>query len=75
MTCFYEARGTTWALIHFLKRSAEIDFADVLRKEECPGQLATDHTRARGMPRHGSLEPDGILNGTWLSAWWPITRW
>ncbi len=26
---FYEARGTAWALIHFLK-AAEVDFADVL---------------------------------------------
>lgn len=29
---FYEARGTTWALIHFL-RAAELDFADVLEKK------------------------------------------
>ena len=29
---FYEARGTAWALLHFLK-AAEIDFADVLRKK------------------------------------------
>lgn len=29
---FYEARGSTWALIHFL-RAMEIDFADVLRKK------------------------------------------
>jgi hypothetical protein len=29
---FYQARGTTWALIHFL-RAAEIDFADVLAKK------------------------------------------
>lgn len=29
---FYEARGTTWALIHFLK-ATEIDFADVLEKK------------------------------------------
>jgi hypothetical protein len=28
----YEARGTTWALIHFL-RAIEIDFADVLEKK------------------------------------------
>ena len=27
---FYEARGASWALIHFLK-AAEVDFADVLR--------------------------------------------
>lgn len=29
---FYEARGTSWALIHFLK-AVEIDFADVLVKK------------------------------------------
>lgn len=29
---FFEARGTTWALIHFLK-AMEIDFADVLEKK------------------------------------------
>lgn len=29
---FYEARGATWALIHYL-RAAEVDFAGVLRKK------------------------------------------
>ncbi len=29
---FYEARGTTWALIHFLK-AVEVDFADVLEQK------------------------------------------
>ncbi|MFV0277005.1 MAG: DUF2333 family protein [Parahaliea sp.] len=29
---FFEARGASWALIHFL-RAAEIDFADVLKKK------------------------------------------
>lgn len=29
---FYEARGTTWALVHFL-RAVEVDFADVLRRK------------------------------------------
>jgi hypothetical protein len=29
---FYEARGTAWALIHFLK-AMEVDFADVLHKK------------------------------------------
>ena len=29
---FYEARGTAWALIHFM-RAAEIDFKDVLEKK------------------------------------------
>lgn len=29
---FYEARGTSWALIHFLK-AIEVDFADILHKK------------------------------------------
>lgn len=29
---FYEARGTAWALIHFLK-AVEVDFADILHKK------------------------------------------
>jgi hypothetical protein len=29
---FYEARGTSWALLHFLQ-AIEIDFADVLDKK------------------------------------------
>ncbi|MGS2717183.1 DUF2333 family protein [Eionea flava] len=29
---FYEARGSAWALVHFLK-AAEVDFADVLEKK------------------------------------------
>ncbi len=29
---FYEARGTSWALVHFLK-AAQVDFADVLAKK------------------------------------------
>ena len=29
---FYEARGTTWALLHFLK-AVEVDFADVLNRK------------------------------------------
>jgi len=29
---FFEARGTVWALIHFLK-AADVDFADVLKKK------------------------------------------
>lgn len=29
---FYESRGATWAILHFLK-AAEVDFADVLKKK------------------------------------------
>lgn len=35
---FYEARGTSWALLHFLK-AAEIDFADVLEKKNARTSL------------------------------------
>ena len=35
---FYEARGASWALIHFLK-AAEIDFADILRKKNAQVSL------------------------------------
>jgi hypothetical protein len=35
---FYEARGTTWALLHFL-RAIEIDFADVLENKNATVSL------------------------------------
>jgi hypothetical protein len=35
---FFEARGTSWALIHFLK-AMEVDFADVLRKKNAQVSL------------------------------------
>ncbi len=35
---FYEARGATWALIHFLK-AVEVDFADVLEKKNAQVSL------------------------------------
>jgi hypothetical protein len=35
---FFEARGTAWALIQFLK-AAEVDFADVLRKKNAQVSL------------------------------------
>ncbi len=35
---FYEARGASWALIHFL-RAAEVDFADVLEKKNATVSL------------------------------------
>ena len=35
---FYEARGASWALIHFL-RAAEVDFADVLEKKNAAVSL------------------------------------
>jgi hypothetical protein len=35
---FFEARGTTWALLHFL-RAVEIDFGDVLKKKNAEVSL------------------------------------
>ena len=35
---FYEARGASWALIHFLK-AVEVDFADVLEKKNATVSL------------------------------------
>lgn len=35
---FYEARGSTWAMIHFLK-AIEVDFADVLQKKNAQVSL------------------------------------
>ncbi|WP_022940218.1 DUF2333 family protein [Psychromonas hadalis] len=35
---FYESRGATWAILHFLK-AAEIDFADVLEKKNAQVSL------------------------------------
>jgi len=47
---FYESRGTTWALIHFLK-AIEIDFAEVLNKKAALPSLRQiirelEHTQA-----------------------------
>jgi hypothetical protein len=35
---FFEARGSTWALLHFL-RAVEVDFADVLQKKNAEASL------------------------------------
>ena len=35
---FYESRGATWAILHFLK-AVEIDFADVLKKKNATASL------------------------------------
>jgi hypothetical protein len=35
---FYEARGTSWALVHFLK-AVEVDFGDVLAKKNATASL------------------------------------
>jgi hypothetical protein len=55
---FYEARGASWALLHFLK-AVEVDFSDVLEK--------TNYSRARGNTRV-SVEPNNIK---WQWFWYP----
>ncbi len=57
---FYKARGTSWALLHFLK-AIEIDFADVLEKKNAAVSLS-QIIRAL----EGSLQPvtsPMVLNG------------
>ncbi|MEE8308683.1 MAG: DUF2333 family protein [Gammaproteobacteria bacterium] len=57
---FYEARGSAWALVHFL-RAAQFDFADVLEKKN-----ATPSLRQIIRELEASLEPVTspiILNG------------
>ncbi|MEL0083173.1 MAG: DUF2333 family protein [Gammaproteobacteria bacterium] len=57
---FYEARGTSWALLHFLK-AVEIDFADVLEKKNA---LVSLQQIIRAL--EGSLQPvtsPMVLNG------------
>ncbi len=58
---FFEARGTAWALVHFL-RAAEYDFRDVLAKKN-----ATVSLRQIIRELEASLEPlrsPVVLNGT-----------
>jgi len=58
---FYEARGTAWALVHFL-RAAQFDFAQVLKDKNAEVSL-----RQIIRELEGSLQPMGspvILNGS-----------
>ena len=48
---FYEARGTTWALIHLL-RAVEVDFQEVLQKKKRPDQFAAYHQGTGTRPGH-----------------------
>ena len=57
---FYEARGTSWALLHFLK-AIEIDFASVLEKKNARASL-----QQIILALEGSLQPvtsPMVLNG------------
>ncbi|KZX58425.1 hypothetical protein A3709_02900 [Halioglobus sp. HI00S01] len=58
---FFEARGTTWALIHFLK-AVEVDFADVLRKKNALVSLQQIIRELEGSQEQ--LWSPVILNGT-----------
>ncbi len=58
---FYEARGTTWALIHFLK-AVEVDFADVLKDKNALVSLQQIVRELEGAQE--SLWSPMVLNGT-----------
>ncbi len=58
---FYEARGTSWALVHFLK-AAQVDFADVLAKKNARMSLEQiiRELEATQAPLHSPV----LLNGS-----------
>ena len=58
---FYEARGTAWALIHFL-RAAEVDFADVLENKNARVSLQQIIRELEGTQE--TVWSPMILNGT-----------
>jgi len=58
---FYEARGSTWALIHFL-RAAEVDFHDVLRKKNAQVSLRQIVRELEGTQR--PIWSPMVLNGS-----------
>jgi len=58
---FFAARGTAWALIHFLK-AAEVDFADVLRKKNAQVSLQQIIRELEGTQE--TLWSPMVLNGS-----------
>lgn len=58
---FYEARGASWALIHFLK-AIEIDFADVLEKKNAAVSLKQIIRELEGTQQ--TLFSPVVLNGS-----------
>jgi len=60
---FYEARGTTWALIHLLK-AIEIDFKDVLEKKNA--RVSLQQIIRELEPTQDTLWSPVILNGDGL---------
>jgi len=61
---FYEARGTTWALIHLLK-AVEIDFKDVLEKKNA--LISLQQIIRELEPTQDTLWSPVILNGSGFS--------
>ena len=68
---FYEARGSTWALIHFLK-AMEVDFDEVLRNKNAliSFRQIIRELESTQDPLHAPM----VLNGAKFGAL-PITRW
>ncbi len=60
---FYEARGTTWALIHLL-RAVEVDFQEVLQKKNA--LISLQHIIRELEPAQDTLWSPVILNGSGL---------
>lgn len=58
---FFEARGTTWALIHFLK-AIEVDFADVLAKKNA--KVSVRQIIRELEATQASLKSPMVLNGS-----------
>ena len=58
---FYEARGTSWALIQFLK-AAQVDFADVLAKKNA--QISLEQIIRELEATQKPLRSPLILNGS-----------
>ena len=58
---FYQARGSAWALVHFL-RAVEVDFADVLEKKNATVSLQQIIRELEGTQE--TLFSPVILNGS-----------
>jgi hypothetical protein len=58
---FYESRGSTWAMIHFLK-AVEVDFADVLQKKNAQRSLQQIIRELEAAQE--AVYPPIILNGS-----------
>ncbi|MGB0764000.1 MAG: DUF2333 family protein, partial [Luminiphilus sp.] len=63
---FYEARGTTWALIHFLK-AVEVDFADVLDKKNA--RVSLQQIIRELEATQATVWSPIILNGSGFGLW------